>query len=93
MIYLLIIAVALQIADSVTTYTALKNPKFGEANPVIRWIIGRTNLVVAMLAKTALGIGIAAALFVLGAKLWLAVVCAIYALVTVNNVRLLRRHG
>jgi len=90
---LLVLAIALQIADSVTTYTALKNPKLGEGNPAVRWIIARVGLLAAMALKTALGVGIAAALYAIGSELWMAVVCAIYAFVVVNNVRLLRRHG
>lgn len=84
---LVLLICVLALLDVATTRRALKRPNTREANPVIRWLMGHGNLwIVIKLAITA-----RAAWALRDSPQWLAVICAIYAVVVYNNHRIGRR--
>ncbi len=86
---LLIILIALQIADAWTTILALKNPNNKEGNKYLRWLMEKVGVVPALLA----GKGVVVALFVVayllaGDVVFMAVlapIAIIYCWVVWNN--------
>lgn len=88
--HLAYLLMALQVADGLTTYLALKKGA-AEGNPIMRKLFEKIGMVPALIiTKGALMAIVWHWRDVLGA-LWLAVFCAVYLAVAVNNVRVARR--
>ncbi len=88
MTILLIIFIALQIGDGVSTWLALRSGKGREANPVIRWLMGLIGVAPSLVLFKALAIalGVMAIRVEYGAHA-LAALSAIYGWVLWNNLR------
>ncbi|MCK9513573.1 MAG: DUF5658 family protein [Pigmentiphaga sp.] len=82
-----LIAYALaQIADVLTTLRALRRGGI-EANPVIRWMMGRLGRYGWVVVKLAITAGIAAWLWSEGQAVGLLIVAGVTGLVALNNLR------
>lgn len=86
-IALLAALIALQVADAVTTLACLRRGGT-ERNPLLAAAMFAIGTVPALLLAKALLIGVAVLL--LGYPVALAVICAVYAVVVINNLRVLR---
>ena len=83
--------VVAQIADAVTTILALDQKGTREANPVMKWLMGKIGTAPALFFPKVIYIGIAAAFFDHpGAPLAYGVIAAIFLAVAVNNYRVYR---
>ena len=82
--------VVAQIADAVTTILALDNGA-REANPVMRWLMGKIGTAPALFFPKVAYIGFAAALFSYPGIHWVyGIIAAIFFAVAVNNYRVYR---
>lgn len=81
------LVVALQVADLVTTVIALRNPRLGESNSVLRWLFERLGVIPTLVIVK----GAVIALLVFGGREMglpiLAVLTVLYVWVVVNNYR------
>lgn len=90
MIALLALLLALQIGDWLTTREILAHPTGREKNPLIRWLMDRAGIDLALAIKTVAVIAIGASLTFLPWP-FLAVLCAYYAWIVWANWRVLGR--
>ena len=82
--------VVAQIADAVTTILGLDNGA-REANPVMKWLMGKIGTAPALFFPKVIYIGIAAAFFSYPGIHWVyGVIAAIFFAVAVNNYRVYR---
>jgi uncharacterized protein YacL len=88
---LAIILIALNIADAVTTYMALKRiANAVEANPIMGFLIGKLGLIGALIAKMIVVFGVTYAAYDYGQPWLFAVLCAMYIFIVYNNVKIIR---
>lgn len=88
--YLFIIFVVLQIVDAFTTYLCLQRPDRAEGNPAVKWIMDKLGVLPTLImSKLTIIFVIAYVTFLLDVGWWIYamfVLCAVYALIAVNNV-------
>ena len=83
--------VVAQIADFVTTILALDRKGTREANPVMKWLMGKIGTAPALFFPKVAYIGIAAAFFSYPGIHWVyGVIAAIFFAVAINNYRIYR---
>lgn len=87
---LLVILIALQVADGWTTWRALSDGKAREANPLLAWLMERIGTVPALLAVKGAGVAISVYL-VLSAPVAAGLMALGYAAIVANNLRVMRR--
>lgn len=81
--------VVAQIADFVTTILALDRKGTREANPVMKWLMGKIGTAPALFFPKVIYIGIAAAFFsYLGIEWVYGIIAAAFFAVAVNNARI-----
>lgn len=91
LIALAAILVALNLADAVTTYLALKRiANAVEANPVMGFLMDKLGLVGALVAKMAVVLGATYAAYDYGQAWLFGVLCALYVFIVYNNVKIIR---
>lgn len=90
---LAVILIALNIADAVTTYIALKRiANAVEANPVMGFLMDKFGLIGALIAKMAVVLGVTYAAYDYGQPWLFGVLCALYIFIVYNNVKIIRRN-
>lgn len=83
--------IALNIADAVTTYIALKRiPNAIEANPVMAFLMSKLGLVGALVAKMVVAVGATYAAYDYGQPWLFGVLCAMYVFIVYNNVKVIK---
>jgi hypothetical protein len=88
---LALLLIALNIADAVTTYVALKRVSSAtEGNPVMAFLIDRLSLVGALVFKVVVAGGATYIAYDYGAQWVFIVLCALYVLIVYNNVKIIR---
>jgi hypothetical protein len=81
---------ALQAADMLTTILVLEK-NGAERNPIVRWLIDKLGRVPGLATAKATGVIAGAVLVAHGQIEWLALTAALYLVVVINNLRVLRQ--
>lgn len=91
LIALALLLIALNIADAVTTYIALKRiANAVEGNPVLRFLMDKLGLMGALIAKMVVVIGATYVAYDYGQHWPFVVLCALYAFIVYNNLKIIR---
>lgn len=88
---LALLLTALNIADAVTTYVALKRiANAVEGNPVLRFLMDKLGLMGALIAKMVVVIGTTYVAYDYGQYWPFIVLSVLYALIVYNNLKIIR---
>lgn len=91
LIALALLLTALNIADAVTTYIALKRiANAVEGNPVLRFLMDKLGLMGALIAKMVVVIGATYVAYDYGQYWPFIVLSVLYALIVYNNLKIIR---
>lgn len=85
---MIIIAIALQLLDALSTYLALRHPTNKEGNPIMRWLFSTFGLIPGLIVAKALGVAVLAAAAYFESTSAIVVTIVIYTVVVINNLRL-----
>lgn len=89
--FLLLAVTALQLVDFATTAFALRTRRAAEANPLMARIMKRIGVIPALIITKGTVVALAIFLWSIDSLLWLVILAVAYAVVTFNNLRLIKR--
>lgn len=88
---LLISVIALQLLDFATTAFALRTKRAAEANPLMARIMKKIGVIPALIVTKGTVVALAIFLWRIDNLIWLVILSVAYAVVTFNNLRLIKR--